>query len=541
MFRLGRKLAGLALAAGFLVAAEPRLRADEVLDWNATIRDIQAMRTDAFYANPGYSTRSMAMANGAMFDIMMGFDKQYKPYSYTGAAPASTPSTVNAIQTAAMAQASYDILSSLYGNVGTANPGTDATQAAAIATRLNNDLQAKLAAIPLAERNAGTAYGSLVALDYLNKRANDGYNVSVQYTPDPLQTPGHWQPDPFWPANHGGATQQAWGPNWGNVTPFLPNNTPYVVAAPPAVGSMDYKIAYDQVKDYGSATGSKRSQDQTDIGIFWAYDRPTMGPPPILYSKNLEEIAKVMGNSQVENARLFTLVSLGMADAGVASWEAKFFHDYWRPVTAIQNGGNGTPNDADGNPLTVGDPYWRPLGAQGNDPFSITDDFTPPFPAYPSGHATFGGVTYEILRKFYGTDALNYGLTSNEMMAGTHSVLTSTLSPADILALHAYYDPIDPNYVTNGLNLGQIMIDNKLRLFNSFSEAEWENAISRVYLGVHWSFDATAGVNLGNQIGDFAFANFLTPVPEPSTYALIGTAIVGAAWYRRRRRQALAA
>jgi hypothetical protein len=527
MIRFGRKLAGLALVAGFLLAPEPLLRADEILDWNATIRDIEAMRTDAFFANPGYSTRSMAMANGAMFDVMMSFDKQYNPYLFNGTAP------TGASQTAAMAQASYVILNNLYGSAyaGAANPVTDASQASAIGVRLQNDVTTKLNSVAdVNARNAGIALGNQVAAQYLAARANDGITTPVQYVPDPGQTPGHWQPDPYWPATHGGNNQQAWGPNWGNVTPFiLTNNNQFTVAAPPALDSLEYKISYDQVKDYGSVNSSVRTQDQTNIGIFWAYDRPTMGPPPILYTKNLEEISKVMGNSQVENARLFTLVSLGMADAGVASWDAKYNYDYWRPVTAIQNGAT------DGNILTDGDVNWRPLGAQGNDPNAITDDFTPPFPAYPSGHATFGGVTYEILRQFYGTDLLNYTLTSNEMAAGNHSVAMSGLTAGDILALREVYGDA---YVDAALNSpGQmISIDNKMRMFNSFSEAEWENAISRVYLGVHWSFDATEGIKLGNNIGDYAFANFLTAVPEPSTYALFGTALVAAGWYRRRRR-----
>jgi len=525
MVRLSRKLAGLVLAVGFFLAPG-QARADEVLDWNATIRDIQALRTDSFFANPGYSTRSMAMANGAMFDIMMSFDKQYKPYLFNGSAPSG------ASQTAAMAQASYTILNSLYGSAyaGAANTMTDASQASTIASRLQTDLNTKLnSVVDVNARNAGIALGNQVAAQYLAARANDGITVPVQYMPDPNQTPGRWQPDPFNP------TQQAWGPNWGNVTPFvLTGNTQFNVPAPPSINSMEYKIAFDQVKDLGSYNSSIRTPDQTNIGIFWAYDRASMGPPPILFNKNLDEIARLMGNSQVENARLFTLVSLGMADAGVAAWESKFTFDYWRPVTGIQKAGNGTPNDADGNPLTVGDPNWRPLGAQGNDPNSFTDDFTPAFPAFPSGHATFGGVTYEILRKFYGTDALNYTLTSNEMAAGTHMVAMSSLTPGDIAALVQVYGQA---YVDAAQLAGQIAIDNKMRLYNSFSEAEFENAFSRVYLGVHWSFDATAGVSLGNQIGDYAFGNFLTAVPEPSTYALFGTVIAAAALYRRRRQK----
>lgn len=524
MFCLGQKLAVCALAASIFISPAALLRADEILDWNATIRDIQAIRTDSYFANPGFSPRSMAMTNGALFDIMMSFDKQYKPYLFNGTAPAG------ASQTAALAQASYTILNTLYGSAypGAANPGTDAAQAATIASRLNNDLQTKLNTVSdVNARNAGIALGNQVAAQYIAARANDNLNTPVSYTPDPLQTPGRWQPDPFNP------TQQAWGPNLRNVTPFLlPNNNPFPIAPPPALNSPEYKQAYEEVRALGAVNSATRTPDQTNIGIFWGYDRATMGPPPILFNKNVDEIARVMGNSQVENARLFALVSLAMADAGVASWNAKFTYDFWRPVTGIQKG------DTDGNAQTVGDATWRPLGAPGNDPNSSTDDFTPPFPAYMSGHATFGGVTYEILRQFYGTDLVNYTLTSNEMAAGNHNVAMSSLSAGDIAALVDVYGQA---YVDAALNSpGQLIsIDNKMRMFNSFSEAEQENAFSRVYLGVHWSFDATAGVTLGNEIGNYAFANFLTAVPEPSTYALFGTALIAATWYRRHKKRGM--
>ncbi len=536
MIRLDRKLAAFALVAGLLLAPQQFVRADEILDWNATMRSIMQVRTDSYFSNPGYSTRTMAMANGAMFDIMMSFDKQYTPYLYHGTAP------TGASQSAAMAQASYTILNTLYGNTysGTA---ADNAQRDAIQNTLNTTLATKLSSVSdTAARDAGIALGNQVAAQYLAARAADGMNVPVQYIPNANQTAGSWQPDPFWadrPSNIASGNtgpQQAWGPNWGTVTPFiLQSNTQFDVALPPALDSLEYKLAYDQAKDYGSLNSSVRTQDQTNIGNFWAYDRATMGPPPVLFSKNLTEISVLMGNSELENARLFTLVSLGMADAGVASWQAKFTADFWRPVTGIQNG------DADGNVLTDGDANWRPLGAPGNPIYDTSDNFTPGFPAYPSGHATFGGVTYEILRQFYGTDILNYTLSSDEMAAGNHLVAMSTLSAGDIAAL---VDVYGQDYVTMAQNSpgSMILIDNKMRMFNSFSEAEWENAISRVYLGVHWSFDATEGVNLGNQIGNYAFGNFLTAIPEPSTYALIGTAIVGAAFIRRRRKQqALAA
>jgi ABC-type molybdate transport system substrate-binding protein len=75
-----------------------------------------------------------------------------------------------------------------------------------------------------------------------------------------------------------------------------------------------------------------------------------------------------------------------MADAGIASWNAKYEYDFWRPVTGIRDGAN------DGNPDTVGDVNWTPLGAPATNGTGDGVNFTPPFPSYTSGHATFGGA-----------------------------------------------------------------------------------------------------------------------------------------------------
>src|SRR5699024_2316194 len=79
----------------------------------------------------------------------------------------------------------------------------------------------------------------------------------------------------------------------------------------------------------------------------------------------------------------------------------------WRPVAGIQEAGTGGPGDADGNPDTIGDPNWRPLGAPGNSTGDMKDDFTPPFPSWTSGHATMGGAVFKSLELFYGTNVFD--------------------------------------------------------------------------------------------------------------------------------------
>ena len=158
-------------------------------------------------------------------------------------------------------------------------------------------------------------------------------------------------------------------------------------------------------------------------------------------------------NTVVQNARYFALINLAMADAGFASWDAKFAYDFWRPVTAIRAGA------ADGNPDTVADPNWIPLGSSADNQTPITDptqpaNFTPPVPAYVSGHATFGGALFRVMADFFGTDKVSFTIGSDEFNGKTTDQF-------------GHVRPV----VT--------------RSFTSFSQAAEENGQSRIYLGVH--------------------------------------------------------
>ncbi len=450
----------LSLFVALVVSSERLATAsDPILDWNATLR--QVIQGNVTRANPGWSTRSMAMTNGALYDITMSFNQTHNPFLY------SVPAIAGASRDAAYAQAAYDTILHAY-------PDQHGI--------LDSALKNALSVIPDGQaKTDGIAMGSAAGQAYIAWRANDNADVNVPYVP--VGGPGHWTPDPYNPG------QQAWGPGWGMVRTFtLTSSDQFAVPGTPALDSQAYTDAYNQALQKGSLTGSTRTADETAIGLFWAYDRPTMGPPPVLYTRNLEEIGVQAGNTIEENARLFAMASMAMADASVAAWDVKFVYDFWRPVTAIQQG------DTDGNPNTVADPNWRPLAAPGNDPNAFTDDFTPPFPAYVSGHATFGGAVYEVLRDFYGTDLQNYVLTSQEMPIGQET-----------------------------------------RNFSSFTQAEYENAISRVYLGIHWEFDAVDGITLGNEVADWVTGNYFQAVPEPATSGLVLLGLAALGSLRRRR------
>ena len=232
----------------------------------------------------------------------------------------------------------------------------------------------------------------------------------------------------------------------------------FLAPPPPALNSPAYAAALNQVESLGALNSTTRTADETQIGIFWSYDTVAMGTPIIRFEEVAESIALQMHNSMTQNARMFGLVNLAMGDAGIAAWDTKYTYNRWRPITAIPLA------DTDGNPATVADPTWTPLGSP-NDPGQPS--FTPPFPSYVSGHATFGSALFTTLAKFYGTNKVHFTLTSDLLPGVTRS-------------------------------------------YTSFSQASYENAISRIYLGIHFWFDETAGIKMGRQIANNVFSNVLT-------------------------------
>jgi hypothetical protein len=226
----------------------------------------------------------------------------------------------------------------------------------------------------------------------------------------------------------------------------------------------------------GIVTPTSRTDEQTVIGTFWAYDgTPSLCAPPRLYNQIAMRIADTRHTHDVvELARLLALVNVAMADSGIAIWESKFYYDFWRPVTGIRESdlGTGPTGSGDGNNLTIGDVTFSPLGAPASN--LNGPNFTPPFPAYPSGHAGFGGALFQVLRRFYGKDRIPFTFISDEYNGATEDNFGNT----------------------------RPLIE---RHFSSLSEAEEENGQSRIYLGIHWSFDKTEGIRLGNRVADFVF------------------------------------
>jgi hypothetical protein len=135
----------------------------------------------------------------------------------------------------------------------------------------------------------------------------------------------------------------------------------------------------------------------------------------------------------------------------------------------------------DGNPMTTADPGWTPLAAPLTNGPTGSTNFTPPFPAYVSGHATFGAALFKLLANFYGRDNIAFTFVSDEYN-GVSKDLDGNVRPL------------------------------KPRSFTSLSQASEENGQSRIYLGIHWAFDKTEGIKQGNAVADHVFQNVLRPV-----------------------------
>ncbi|GCL35462.1 hypothetical protein SR1949_05570 [Sphaerospermopsis reniformis] len=402
---------------------------DVVLDWNATL--LNAIYEDK--TTPPVASRNMAITQTAVFDAINTITGTYKNYHFTGTAP-----TIVSAEAAA-ASAAHQVLINLY-------PGQK--------SYFDNALTASLAEITdgTAEDN-GVTFGRTVADAILTFRSGDGSSSTITYTPG--TNPGQWQP-----TSPGFAS--ALLPQWGQVTPFaLTSGDQFRPDGTPALNSAEYTTEFNQVKDLGSKNSTNRTTEQTQIAKFWADGSGTFTPPGH-WNQIAQNVAATKGNSLVDNARLFALLDISLADAGIAAWDAKYNYNFWRPITAIQNA------DSDGNADTIADASWTPL---------LT---TPPFPEYVSGHSTFSGAAETILT----------GLLGNNV-----------------------------SFTTNSLGTPGIY-----RTFSNFTNAANEAGISRIYGGIHFNSANVEGLATGRSVGNYVLENLLAPKDNiPPTVAISST------------------
>src|SRR6266436_5265648 len=454
-------------------ALAPKNALDSIHRWNAIAINASGLdhtpvapgeiRTFGEQLGPGRASRAMAIVHIAIFDSVNAVLGGYQ--SYTGIQPVKPPVSLDA----AVAQAAHDTLAALYPS-----------QAPAFDSLLAEDLAKVSNKI---ERANGVSLGQRAAAAILALRTNDGSQVpeprfGADYFPN--QMPGYWRQDPI------SLIPIALGAHWGECKTFVvQSSSQFRVPPPPAMDSAQYLAAYNEAKAFGGDgvhTPSMRTPEQSLIGIFWAYDgTPSLCAPPRLYNQITVQIADQRRLSAIQFARLLALVNVAMADAGMTIWESKYYYDFWRPVLGIRESGPGTGPTGlgDGNPDTIGDTNFSPLGAPASN--LTGPNFTPPFPAYPSGHAGFGGALFQVMRRFYSTDNIAFTFVSDEFN-GQIADKNGNIRP---------YRP---------------------RSFSTLSQAEEENGQSRIYLGIHWSFDKTECIAQGRRVGDYVFDHAFTPI-----------------------------
>ncbi len=409
---------------------------------------------------PTRTSRALAMAHIAIYEAYVRCNPgPLTPYApLAGVAPA--------LPVAAPATADYTAgaISGAAASVLTAHWGR---QAPYILERCNS-FQETFASAGFGD---GRSYGHTIGGAMLSLRAGDSSEVAD----DPVYAlaPGRHRPDPFAPAQGRNST------NWGNVTPFcIAPPAPGAMIhsgyldAHPALGTARYEDSVTDVRKEGAVFTTSRKPWETLAGIYWGYDGARgLGVPPRLYNQVVRAFAQqhMPLNTTADNARLFALINAGMADAAIVAWSAKYHYDLWRPVVGIRQHeagfGHGT-GSSDGPNSNNCDPGWAPLGRPGtNTPGDYTK--TPDFPAYPSGHATFGAVAFKLAAQFF---AERTGISFDQAFKQT------------------VFDFVSDEY--NGINAdphGDVRPYHMRQLTLGYAVAE--NALSRVWLGVHWRFD----------------------------------------------------
>ena len=363
----GRRLPVSALLLTVLLFLAPAAEANPVDDWSAIGNQVIIVNA----ARTGTGNIDFAYMYIAIYDAVNAIDGGYTVFAVR---PTSSPAGASA--DAAVAAAAYTVLKWLFP-----------AQEPFLTTTYN----AYVAALPSAGKAAGITIGTEVGTALTVLRTGDGRNASVPYVF--RSGPGQYQVTPGGPATP--------------VTPWLAqmrtfairDSTQFRADGPPALSSGQWAEDYNLTRLYGAATGSLRSAEETAQGLFFAEN------PGQQINRNVRGVAADHHLSTVDSARFFAQVYVTIADAQMTTWNSKYFYNFWRPVTAIQNG------DTDGNGGTQRDGTWLPL---------VT---TPGHPEYPAAHPTVTGAFAFAIQQFFGTKKVDVNFTSTSVPGSAMTVV----------------------------------------------------------------------------------------------------------------------
>jgi hypothetical protein len=401
------KITKLAIVV-LLLAASVFASADEVVRWNRIANDAAV----GAQADPMTESRIFTILHVAIHDAVNAIDRRYEPYR------AQKLSAPGASIDAAIAAAAHATLIQL---MPAAKSAFDAAYEEALQKIADGEAKKR-----------GLEIGRQAAAAILAARKNDGSDRTIALAPG--TKPGEYRPTPpdFTPAFFA---------HWGNVSPFvMKSSAQFRPVPPPAVNSAQALADLKEVKSIGAEKSATRTAEQSEIARYW-YENSTQG-----WNRIAREVSIAQQLDVVENARLFALVNLAMADGFIGGFEAKYHYNYWRPASAIR---------------ATSDSSW------------MNYLWTPPVPDYPSTHTVLGAAAAAVLERFFGTDFVNFSMTSGAPYPGI------------------------------------------TRKFWSFSEAARENGASRVLAGIHFSTAVNAGYLQGSEIGTWVFEHALRPVSAP--------------------------
>jgi PAP2 superfamily len=393
------KLLSWSTSAALLIGS--LAHADGVTDWNAAA--LNAIRDG--HTAPPIASRSLAILHVSIYDAVNGIARTHEFYLVPSAAPSS------ASREAAASAAAHKALVNLFPAGAS---GFNALHAAILATIPDGP-----------QKVAGVVWGEFVANQILAARANDGSDAILP--PPGGSGPGVWVPTPP-------AYLPCLLPQWAFVRPFaMSSSSQFRPPGPPSLDSAQYAANYNEVKKVGAAIGSTRTEEQTQIALFWA-DGAGTETPPGHWNSIAQTIADAQGNTLEQNARLFALLNIAMADAAICAWDAKYTFHVWRPVTAIN--------------VTEPGLNWAS--------FIVT----PPFPDYASGHSTFSGAAATVLELFYGTDDLPF-TTGSDFLPGVYRSFETCGAAAGEAADSRLYGGIhfrsaNQDGLQAGINIGEL-------------------------------------------------------------------------------------
>jgi len=383
--------AGCALVGAFMMPG--LVRADAVTDWNDKACAIVGK------VGPGSTGhRIMTIVQVSVFEAVNSIEGRYRPY--VTKVVASPGASVEA----AIAAANRAVLVEYV-------PGEKAT--------IEATYQAALTAIPDGQAKAdGIAVGEKAAAAIVARAAADGSNVPETYLP--RTTPGVYVP-----------TTIPVFSTWTKRTPWImARPDQFRPGPPPGLGSDTWVKDYNEVKALGSIKSAQRTPQQTDIARFWEETRP------LIYHPVMRSVAVMPGRTLSQNAHFYAAGSIAIDDALIAVYDAKYTYQFWRPITAIRNGG--------GNPALMQETGWTPL---------IT---TPMHPEYPCAHCVSASALGAVIEAEIGGNPMPTLSTSSPTAGGVTRTWKSVPDLVDEVKLARIYDGVHyRNSGAIGNDLGQ--------------------------------------------------------------------------------------